>query len=81
MTIADLLTMNKPVLFDGANGTEYQKRGLAPGVPPEFWNLDRPSAVKEVHKEYVLAGSQVIETNTFGGNRTRLRVAGLEEVA
>lgn len=78
MNIADLLK-NKPILFDGATGTEYQKRGLKIGEPPEKMTLNHPDIVEQLHREYIHAGSRVIETNTFGGNRLRLRSAGLEK--
>lgn len=67
------------LFFDGAMGTELQRRGLPPGTPPEILNLENPFLVEEVHKDYIKAGSMVIETNTFGGNRVRLKRAGLEE--
>ena len=54
---------------DGAWGTELQKCGLAPGMPPELWNVENPDAVEAVARSYVEAGSEVILTNTFGANR------------
>jgi len=78
MNVTDFLKSNMPVLFDGANGTEYQRRGLAVGSPPELWNLTKPEVVKQIHREYIEAGSQVVTTNTFGGNRIRLRAGGIE---
>ncbi len=61
-----------PVLFDGAMGTRLVAMGLAAGHPPEEWNLSHPKIVAEVHREYISAGSDMIETNTFGANRLRL---------
>jgi 5-methyltetrahydrofolate--homocysteine methyltransferase len=78
MDIADLLK-TKLVLFDGATGTEYQKLGLKIGEPPESLTLSHPDIVGRVHRSYIDAGSQVVETNTFGGNRKRLDSAGLEK--
>ena len=57
-----------PLITDGAWGTELQKRGLAPGAAPDFWNLSHPEQVEEVARAYVEAGSQVILTNTFRAN-------------
>jgi len=71
MTINDL-TKLKPLIFDGAMGTEIQKKGLPPGQPPEMLNIISPESVKEIHLNYIAAGAGVIETNTFGGNRMRL---------
>lgn len=65
-----------PVLTDGAWGTQLQARGLGPGEVPDLWNLTHPEKVAEVARAYIEAGSQVILTNTFGGNRFRLAEAG-----
>ncbi len=70
------LVASGPVLTDGAWGTQLQARGLAPGDTPDLWNLTHPEKVAEVARAYVEAGSQVILTNTFGGNRFRLAEAG-----
>ncbi|MDI3280247.1 MAG: homocysteine S-methyltransferase family protein [Bacillota bacterium] len=67
------------LLFDGAMGTELQRRGLPPGACPELWNLEAPHLVREVHQAYREAGAQILETNTFGANRFRLREYGLAE--
>ena len=61
-----------PVLTDGAWGTQLQAQGLAPTDTPDLWNLSQPGKVTEVARAYVEAGSQIILTNTFGGNRFRL---------
>lgn len=71
MRTSDLLSGNV-ALFDGATGTEYQRRGLLLDSPPELLNLEQPEIVKQVHLDYINAGSQIIETNSFGGNRKRL---------
>jgi len=67
----------KPVFWDGAMGTQLIARGLS-GQAPELWNLEKPEIIKEIHRDYVLAGSDVIQTNTFGGNRLKLKSAGLD---
>jgi len=67
------------LFFDGAMGTELQRRGLPPGKPPEILNLENPSLVEEVHRDYIKSGAMVIETNAFGGNRLRLKKFGLED--
>ncbi len=59
----------RPRVTDGACGTELQKRGLTQGACPELWNVENPDAVREVAQAYVEAGSEVILTNSFGGNR------------
>ena len=52
--------------------------GAAPGASPELWNVERPEAILEIHKEYAEAGADLIQTNTFGGNRRKLAAFGLE---
>jgi 5-methyltetrahydrofolate--homocysteine methyltransferase len=65
-----------PVITDGAWGTEFQKRGLAVGLPSDVWNLMRPDDVVAVARAYVEAGSRVILTNTFRGNPVALGAHG-----
>ena len=61
--------LGKEILFfDGAMGTELQARGLQTGEIPETWNILNPEKIKQVHKEYLLAGANVISANTFGVN-------------
>lgn len=67
------------VATDGAWGTQLQQRGLEPGAPAETWNLSRPEQVEEVARAYVEAGSRVILTNTFAGNRMSLAGHGLAD--
>ena len=69
--IAQLLA-TKPIVTDGAWGTQLQQRGLDVGQCPDAWNLDHPDRVEEVARAYVEAGSQIILTNTFGGSRISL---------
>ena len=62
-------------------GTELFARGLKREEPPELWNLLHPEKVQEVHRAYLQVGCDVIQTNTFGANRFRLRAYGLERRA
>jgi 5-methyltetrahydrofolate--homocysteine methyltransferase len=73
------LIANKPVLTDGAWGTQLQERGLPIGGCPDAWNLTNPEKVEEVARAYVEAGSRVILTNTFGANRFTLERHGLAD--
>ena len=66
------LLARRPVVTDGAWGTELQKLGLAAGQHPDLWNLSHPDRVEEVAARYVEAGSDVILTNTFRSNRIAL---------
>ncbi len=65
------------LLADGAWGTEFFKRGLMQGSPPDEWNLTHPDIVREITREYRDAGADVILTNSFGANRLRLEPHGL----
>lgn len=67
------------VVFDGAMGTRLQEKGLATGHPPDEWNISHPEEVLAVHISYVEAGSDMIQTNTFGSNRLQLKKHGLED--
>lgn len=75
-TLIQELIGKGPALTDGAWGTQMQARGLGIGEFPDLWNLSHPDQVLAVAQSYVDAGSRVILTNTFGGNRIRLAEAG-----
>ncbi|MCU1318594.1 MAG: Methionine synthase Methylenetetrahydrofolate reductase [Edaphobacter sp.] len=65
-----------PVLCDGAMGTMLYARGVFINRCYDELNLSQPDMVREVHAEYLQAGAEVIETNTFGANRFRLEHFG-----
>jgi 5-methyltetrahydrofolate--homocysteine methyltransferase len=67
-----------PILADGAMGTNLFAEGLQFGDPPEIWNLTHPEVVRRIHRGYLDAGSRILMTNTFGGNRLRLALHGHE---
>ena len=66
------------LVLDGAMGSNLFLLGLISGASPEAWNLEHPDRVKKVHQAFVQAGSDIILTNTFGGNRHRLKLHQLE---
>lgn len=72
--IYDLLASNRFVVGDGAMGTMLQVAGLTTGGAPEMWNVEHPDLVRGIYQGYVDAGAQIIETNTFGGTRFRLKL-------
>jgi 5-methyltetrahydrofolate--homocysteine methyltransferase len=72
----ELVRSGGPVVADGAMGTMLMVNGLEFGDPPELWNLEHPEIIRRVQRGYLEAGSQVILTNTFGGNRLRLELHG-----
>ena len=67
MKITDFLKENILIL-DGGMGTLLQERGLAIGELPERWSISHPELITEIHRAYFDAGSNVVNTNTFGAN-------------
>ncbi len=67
------------VLCDGAMGTMLYARGVFINRCYDELNLSQPELVREIHAEYLQAGAEVIETNTFGGNAFRLEQHGLKD--
>ncbi|MBN1523621.1 MAG: homocysteine S-methyltransferase family protein [Spirochaetales bacterium] len=68
------------IILDGAMGTELKKRGMPEGVCPEAWCIKNPDVVKQVHADYIAAGSNLIYTATFGGNYFKLQQYGETDV-
>ena len=64
------------VFFDGGYGTILQSRGLKAGELPETYNVLHPELITEVHFEYLMAGSQILKTNTFGCNSLKFETDG-----
>lgn len=62
----------RPLLCDGAMGTQLMAAGLKPGSCGELWNVDNAPAVEVIHRRYRAAGCDLITTNTFGGTITAL---------
>jgi 5-methyltetrahydrofolate--homocysteine methyltransferase len=81
MDIREFLLNNTIVILDGAMGTMLFSQGLTSGNSPEAWNVEHPDRVRKVHHDYIQAGSQLILTNTFGGNRFRLAQHNLQDQA
>jgi 5-methyltetrahydrofolate--homocysteine methyltransferase len=71
------LVQDKVLILDGATGTELQKRGMPAGVCPEKWVVENPEVIKHIQKSYMDAGSNIVYTCTFGGNRVKLEEFGL----
>jgi 5-methyltetrahydrofolate--homocysteine methyltransferase len=78
MGFRERLATGEVILADGAMGTMLQAAGLEKGHAPEELNLTDADKVLAVHRGYVEAGSEIILTNSFGGNKHRLGKYGLE---
>src|SRR5881628_302548 len=68
-----------PLIADGAMGTVLYAHGVGFDQCFDELNLTRPTLVESIHRDYLAAGAQIIETNTFGANAVRLSAHGLEE--
>ena len=80
MSIFDqLLTEKAFLLADGATGTNLFEMGLQTGDAPEPWNIDHPDRIERLHQGFVDAGSDIILTNSFGGNYHRLKLHRSED--
>lgn len=74
----EILDSDGVYVFDGAVGTRFYDKGVYINRSYDELNLVSPDLVREVHSEYVKAGADIIETNTFGATRHRLQQYGLE---
>ena len=71
------------LFFDGGTGSLLQAAGLKPGELPETWNIRRPEVIVKLHRDYLDAGCDIINTNTFGANRLKFNENtefGLKEI-
>ncbi len=68
-----------PILADGAMGTVLHTKGVSLDTCFDEYNLIQPALIAEIHREYIEAGAELIETNTFGANRFKLAAHGLED--
>jgi homocysteine S-methyltransferase len=69
----------RPLLSDGATGTQLNARGISFDQCFDALNLSQPGIVAEIHRSYIDSGSQIIQTNTFGANKFKLSHYGLQE--
>ena len=67
------------LISDGAMGTFLQAKGLQPGESPEAWCVSHPDAVKSIAEAYITAGSDIVETDSFGGTSYKQKEFGLDD--
>ena len=79
MNILEKIKTNKILLSDGAWGTFLQAKGMQPGDCPELWNITHRKEVLDIAESYIKAGSDIIETNSFGGSIHKLSLYGLTD--
>jgi len=77
-TFRKLLETDSIYVFDGAMGTRLYDKGIYINRSYDELNLTSPDLVREVHEEYVRAGADILETNSFGATRHKLQAYGLE---
>lgn len=70
--VLERIRQGEVLVFDGGYGTMLFAAGLVNGACPELWNDTHPDVVRGIHQGYFDAGSQIVETNTFGGSRLKL---------
>lgn len=78
-TFVEALNTRPWLLADGATGTNYFQMGLVSGDAPEIWNFEFPERVRSLHRRFIEAGADIILTNTFGGNRHRLKLHNAQD--
>ena len=77
--LLERLAAGEILISDGAMGTFLQAKGLQPGESPESWCLTHPDAVKSIAEAYIAAGSDIVETDSFGGTSFKQKEFGLED--
>src|SRR5690606_23745089 len=76
--VLELLADGRPHVFDGAMGTMLYHKGVVVNRGSAEVNALEPELVREIHRAYIQAGAELVETNTFGANRVKLAQYGLE---
>src|ERR1039458_3516642 len=77
--LLERLAAGEILISDGAMGTFLHAKGLQGGECPESWCVSHPGVVKGIATAYIGAGSDIVETNSFGGSRFKLKAYGLAD--
>jgi len=80
-TLFERVAQGEILISDGAMGTFLHARGLAPGECPESWCVSHADIVRNIAESYAAAGSDIVETNSFGGTSFKLKAYGLADQA
>jgi 5-methyltetrahydrofolate--homocysteine methyltransferase len=80
-TLFERVAQGEILISDGAMGTFLHSRGLAPGECPESWCVSHADIVRNIAESYAAAGSDIVETNSFGGTSFKLKKYGLADQA
>src|SRR5262245_38060213 len=78
-TLRELIADGRTHVFDGAMGTMLYARGVFLNVCYDELSLKAPDLIKDIHREYIRAGAELVETNTFGANPVKLATHGLAD--
>src|SRR6185503_7170734 len=80
MTFEDLLNDDRPHVFDGAMGTMLYQKGVFINRCYDELNITDPDVVRDIHRAYIKAGAELIETNSFGANEIQLAEYDLQNL-
>lgn len=79
LSFAERIKQSKPLVADGAMGTQIHRTGQPINACFDAINLQSPAMIETIHRDYIMAGADLIETNTFGANRYKLAEHGMAD--
>jgi 5-methyltetrahydrofolate--homocysteine methyltransferase len=78
--LLEIIDDKKVLVSDGAWGTELMKKGFRTGQCPEIWNIERTDEVFSIARDYIVAGADIISTNSFGASKIKLESFNLSDL-